>query len=232
MRYLITLGLVAIVLMTHAQIALHLRVGYGSYNMGDMKTLQHNILQGFPAEGKITSAFPAYFYYEGGATFTLNQGFLGLNLGYGSTGGRVMYSDYSGQIISDQLLHYYAATAALGLHFVVDQKESWFIRGDLKPGFMITDLKVAQLEQVGSQSENYNNKFSATSFSLQPTIAVIKRMGRFGVDLEAGYFVNVKPGKLWLDGKKDYYLTGQNNEALYANWTGLRIGLGMCYFLR
>lgn len=233
MRHLLTPLLIVAALTTNAQAILHFQTGYGTYNMDDMKALQKNIAAGFPAEAKITSAFPAFLYYEGGLNITVHREiFFGANFGYGSTGGRVMYSDYSGKIVSDQLLHYFSFTASMGLNFALDEKESWFIRGDLRPGFMLTDLKITETDQIGSQSNSDYIKFSSKGFSLQPTVTGIKRLGRLGVELEAGYFISIKPGKLTYEKQKDAYLVGSNNEPLHANWSGIRMALGVCYFFK
>ncbi|MBL0743883.1 hypothetical protein [Chryseolinea lacunae] len=231
MRYLIVF-FVFLGTAAQAQTILYFNTGVGSYNMGDMKALQRQLLVTFPVEAKITEAFPAFIYYEAGFNIKPHrEEFFGLNVGYGSTGGRVSYSDYSGKIKSDQLLRYYFVTASAGLSFTLDEKESWFIRGDFKPGIAFTTLKITADETIGTQSSTDQANFTATSFSVQPSVTAIKRFGRLGVQAEVGYYATIAPGKLMSKEHQDGYLIDDKNNPLHANWSGLRASLGCVVFL-
>src|SRR5258708_40338556 len=101
-------------LLATAQLQLTLNSGIGTYQMGDLKTLQDNVLKSMPVKAQVISSFPAYWFYELTATNVKGKFVMGGSISYGSSGGRLYYSDYSGSLWYDQLSSFYSVTTMLG----------------------------------------------------------------------------------------------------------------------
>src|SRR5688500_12260694 len=82
-----------------AQKSATLRMGYGTYTMNEMKSFQVDLQKQSEYPMRIIESFPAFVYYEGSLTFPLGNNFIcAPNFSYGSTGGRIHYGDYSGEL--------------------------------------------------------------------------------------------------------------------------------------
>jgi hypothetical protein len=204
--------------------------GYGYYSMSDLKSLQGEFKNEFPVDAKITSAFPAFWYFEGGAIQRFNEKyFAGALIGSGSTGGRVHYKDYSGEIGADQTLRYYSLAIPIGLILNPNSKFSVF-KFDLRPGATFTNLSLRFYSTIGNQSSNQIVELNSLNIVLQPGFSFLKRFGNFGVEIQASYNLTLVAGKLYVKDSQNYLLNAANKE-VKADWSGFRISSGFSFFL-
>lgn len=218
-----------IILLTLAsatgQVRLSFSMGYGNYNMEDMKDVQKILNQIGTIELKSLTSFPPYYQFDGGINYDTKKGFItGLLVGYGSTGSHSNYSDYSGSITADQLIHYKSITLACGLTSKSDGP--WQYSFDLKPAIYLNKLKIVLIQKIGTEQSEDNVNFKSYNITLQPTASMRRSFGSFGVLAFVGYNINVKGGKLALEDDKNAYLVNNSNDPAIANWSGFRVGIG------
>jgi hypothetical protein len=214
-----------------AQPSVSFKMGGGTYLMTELKGLQDEVLESFPVPMKKISSYPPYVTYEVGvATQTPGSFFWGIIYGYGSTGARMSYSDYSGSILYDQRAKYFSVTSSLGIVKKFSGK-TFQLGFDLRPTVIFTHFDMSFVYAIGAEVGKDEAKFRSTNLAVQPTVTFTRRFGRFGAEALAGVNVNILRGKLHLPGEKELYLTRESGSPLRADWTGLRVGLGMSYHL-
>jgi hypothetical protein len=102
------------------------------------------------------------------------------------------------------------------------------------PGVMISGMSY-DYEQVidGGESENISNIFSSYNFTIQPGISVMPKLGRIGIEAQAGYHVTVVGGKLAYGDEANIppdqnnvdYLIAENKSRVTSNWSAYRLSL-------
>jgi len=221
----------AMPLSLRAQLTVSGAAGIGTFKMDDLHSLQNQILSQFPVEGKITSSFPSYLFYQGSVKWIFARNYVvGLSYEYGSTGGRVYYRDYSGTLYSDQRLHYYQVNVDFGL--MKDFPRSFFLELDLKPGINLSRLEIADYQNIGGLDFAQSINVKSINIVLQPTLSVIKRWRNIGFQLMGGYHFTINAGKLHPKGNRDVYLVDTKNEKVNANWSGVRLGVGIIGYVK
>ena len=209
------------------QSQLSFQVGYGTFALADIKSLQESQLLTYPVKAEITSSFPSYWIYGlSGKKFLRNNFMIGVSGVMGSTGSRIYYEDYSGSVGSDQLLRF----TALGLHLgIFDRLKSQKVHFtvDLNPGVVFTSMKLRSFQALqGYAPSEVVTDVRSLNVALQPTFALTRRFGPLGLNVFAGYHVMIVQGKLKLKENKDAFL------AVKADWSGLRVGVGAVLFLK
>jgi len=232
-RYTILFFLCMVPAFVNAQLRVTVSAGYGMYNMNDLVELQEYRAKTFPVKGETTSLYPAYFNFEGSLVYESKRPFFaGAIIGYGSSGARTCYSDYSGSMSLDQVAWYYSMSASLGFYQKL-KKEKLTLYFDLRPGFINTYLDLISKQKIGNQAEvRDKSQFTSSNIAVQPTLSVLKRVGKFGLNVHIGMNINVFCDKLEAEDHDVTYLEDHFGNATTADWTGLRVGAGVSYYLR
>jgi len=216
---------------SYAQVEVSAGAGVGWFSMSELGKFQKTIQSSYPVDAKITEEFPAYVIYDAAIFWKLHSnGFLGLYYQYGSTGGRVHYEDFSGEVYSDQLLHYNTLALSVGQGFSFENNLQF--RVDLHPGVTFTSLEIIEGGRIGNESRRDSYKFHSINATLQPTVELHKTWGQFGIKVYAGFHIAAYSGKLKFEENKNSYLTGGGNDPIVANWNGFRLGLTGTYRIR
>lgn len=131
-----------------AQFTVGYSAGYGTFNMNDMQSLMDSRLVfarlatgGVPVQ--ITSNFP------GRATHTIDLGYrikkheVGLKGTYLTSGGRISYSDYSGEYIDELTANGYRVAAMYRYYVPLYTKKQMSLQfyGEVSPGITFSSLK-------------------------------------------------------------------------------------------
>jgi len=214
----------------YAQVHISAGTGIGWFSMKEFHDFQEHLRSSFPVAARITEQFPAYVIYDASIAWQLRRtGFLGVYYQYGSTGGRIHYKDYSGEIYSDQLFHY--NTIALNAGEALEFGKNYSLRVDLHPGATFTSLELLSVTKIGDQRYQESYKFHSINATMQPTFELTKTWGNFGLKLSAGYHIAVYAGKVKLKGNKNAILLGSSTDPIAASWDGLRLGLSGIYII-
>ena len=106
--HIILLCLVSVHIAYSADLEFRMHLGRGDFAMSDMHKLQKGVLRelsDLSVQAKITSDFPDFYYTRIDAINRFSPGYAGgLTWMHMETGGRIHYEDYSGEILSEQLV--------------------------------------------------------------------------------------------------------------------------------
>lgn len=213
-----------------AQLKISGSVGYGTYYMGDIRDWQKQVKANLPVDAQALSTFPGYLNFEGGISYdSKSKFFIGGIFGYGSTGSRLAYSDYSGSFTFDQLVKYYSLNVSIGSKKELLDKK-YLLSLDFRPGIILTNLVYETNTKLGTEKVNQKQKFKSINWNVQPTVCLTRRFGSFALHAFAGYNASVKRGKLKSKENKNFYLLNSDGSDAHAQWGGIRVGLGFTYF--
>ncbi|MGC4023180.1 MAG: hypothetical protein QM734_15175 [Cyclobacteriaceae bacterium] len=156
---------------------------------------------------------------------------MGGSFSYGSTGGRIYYSDYSGSLWFDQLLSNYSFACIVGKSVDLG-KGKFSLQGDIRPGITITNLKLTGNEILGSKADNFSNSFRGVNLTAQPTLSLVGKFGKVSLNAFVGYNFALQLGDLTSTDNSGGTLVNNHDQKIYADWSGLRAGGGLSFQLR
>ncbi len=208
--------------------------GYGQYQMGALKEFQQDIQAFYVSEGlplQTVHDFPGHWDAEIRASIPIlnfNNGKLniGASLGYGSTGGRIHYADFSGEIGVDQVLEYRSLGLIFERSFTHTSQSTFYISA--KQTLRFTNLDFTEFLALGDTGDSESLSFKSTSFGLQPQLGYAVFIGNTFVRVNAGYQIEI-PSGLTFSANRNAKLIDSSGDTIGANWSGLRLGfmLGM-----
>ena len=212
-----------------AQMRISLNTGYGMYAMKEMKSFQAELMSQATYPMHITESFPGYAFHEGSLTIPVgDELFFAAKLGYSSTGGRIHYSDYSGEYRFDQLLNCMSAGTSVGFS-INNPTRKYVFNFSLTPSVALTRLDLRFLARIGDAEALEKFKFGSTNLTLQPDISITRKIGRLGLQAMLGYNFGIVKGKMYLTSNSEAFLINSSGNDIPANWDGARISMGVSY---
>ncbi|HEX5171500.1 MAG TPA: hypothetical protein VFW11_20120 [Cyclobacteriaceae bacterium] len=200
----------------------------GNYQMENLKKLQREFeatLLSNDIPVSVVSSFPISLQGEFGIDGTLRDGLLlGGFANYAVTEGRVSYSDYSGSVAIVQDLK----RVLVGARILYDIGDNFNLYG--KVGLNWTRLVIQTETALVGLGTSKEQAADVQSFgvAIEPGIQWSKKFNRIKFEANAGYEGNIS-GKLKND--DGAYLIDNNGGPITANWSGFRIGIGLCFSL-
>jgi hypothetical protein len=218
-----------VALSGHAQIRISYSVGYGTYKMDDMHKLLDASLSSIqiqlPPGVGITDKFPGYITHSLDATYYLKRHELGVKGTYMTTGGKVAYSDYSGKYYEKLTLNGFRVGALYRFYFLKTHIGTlpFSLYGEVSPAITFTSLKYKALLSLPKYEISESNEEDPIStkemgYSVQPLIG-----GQ--LFLTHNIFFSLSAGYDFEFGSK----LSTTNNMLRADWTGLRVNIGVGY---
>lgn len=208
---------------------IRIKLGYGSYDMGDIEYLQKILKdiymqQQIPAT--IVDQFPSYWNFQLQYSRKINDSFNTMFfLGYSSTGGRLHYSDYSGEVKSDQIVaaNFYGA----GIEYYFNPLESFRYFGAVQICLLYSSLELSYFFKVYDTTDNLTTSFRSFGIGVEPLVGIEYGLSPLLFRFEIG---------LLLSGQGTFYFNEQNDvplkinqKEISPNWTGYRAGLSVGY---
>lgn len=214
---------VIVPLIGKSQTILRFRAGIASYAMSDLKTIQQNELVNYQVPYKTLSSFPNYYYYGLGVDNIGSNFMTGLQLNFGSTGGRVYYSDYSGVVGSDQRLFYSELSGAFG-YFLGNANSKFRIGFSVNMGVLSGSTTINNYLDIAGYPNNYNVSYTYRNFNffIQPNLNLQYSLGPLVLGTSAGYNLNAIKSRLGEGGQIPYR----------ADFSGLRTNVSLGIALR
>ena len=201
-------------------------IGYATFGMGRLKEYQQEVRDQYPVRLKDVESFPPYLNYSLNVALSHPGFYYGLMGGHTSTAGRNSYADYSGSSTVDLLvrMNYFGAMIAKKL----TKKEHTNIYAGVQSLMYFNKMEVRNTlvlgDDVQSGSLNYQsfNLAAGAFFELQQKIHQFILKGTVGGELHI-------PGNFVHENYQTAELTLKNGDAVTANATGLRLGVGVAY---
>lgn len=226
-KVLILLLIVCALPSAKSQVGFGYRIGHGSYKMSAMSSLlvqiQRDLQQEFPVPMMVTDDFPNHYNHFAEVSYSKRNSDLGVNFTYLSTGGRVAYSDYSGELAYN--LH--AVGYRFGLHYRnfyfqtnPDQDKNLSLFIELSPGITQNDISSQGYYRTetgrNELAEKYMINSKSTGLSINTYNGIQWNIIRsFGINLGVGYQAELS-GKV-------------KDSDTKIDWSGVRVGLGLNY---
>ena len=212
-------------LSAFGQVTISVSTGVGTYAMRDMKRLQTNFIKSYQVDGGVNKAFPPYIYYEGTIGFSYSpQFFSEIYFAHGSTGGRVSYGDYSGEVAMTQRLNYTAVMGSFGVRWRVQHLQFDAL---VRLGRVYSRLTLSQVQSVDGSSWSHNGKYTSAGGVAEPNFKVTRIFDHVGVFVFAGFNETFNSGFFESVDTVDYITTPQGTFIVAPDWTGVRIGTGV-----
>ncbi|MGE5845909.1 MAG: hypothetical protein ACM34O_04235 [Ignavibacteria bacterium] len=202
------------------------------FNMGKMKDFQDQLMAPFkeinvPIEA--VESFPARPGWQIGFLYTPpgdSNVALGAFFDYASTGGRIHYQDYSGEVKVDQIVNAYSCGGILNIRY----KQWEFTRLDfvLSARVIFSSLKNKLFFQIGDQSDSQELDFKSTSIGIEPGANYSVFMNLFNINFGVSYLFNI-PADLVYSENDEAYLTDQAGNKISLDWGGVKFGISFGY---
>lgn len=214
-----------------AQGRVTLSAGYGIYTMSSLESFQRELALSVNTPVVLTegSLFPGYLNFELGFRQKQRNLLLGVLLGYGSTGARTGYSDFSGYYYIDQEVNYWSASGSLGYSIELSDGRL-LLEFDSRPGVLASTLEIIQRVGLGSSKFESSIGFRSLNFVFQPSISVTRKFSNFGLEALIGYQVSILKGNLSLIEDRNAFLLDKQGNKLSADWAGFRAQLAVSFF--
>jgi len=216
----------------------HVEVGYSKFSLSDLKSFQKeiykDILKGLGGELdipiKIVDNFPGYLSYrfEYYNPFFRKQG-IGLFLEYNSSGGRIHYSDYSGEISVKQLIQGFSSGISIKNQILPSFTGELYYSIYLDATYNILDIE--EKTRLGTSHQESNTQFASLSLGVEPSIYFKKDIleNKFFV-ISFGYRVTHDFG-LTLSNNDEAKLKDSSANQVRVQWDGWKISTGIGMYL-
>ncbi|MDD4109281.1 MAG: hypothetical protein PHH93_11235, partial [Prolixibacteraceae bacterium] len=197
-----------------SQIIIEANYGYGLYSLKDLKDMNSEVLKNLPVEGKITDDFPDQPYYGIGIYYQTSELIaIGITGFYNTTGSRISYKDFSGELKIDNILTSYSPGISIRFK-LLDKRLKLFEENKISYSFS----KLKMHEEVLNSAEEMTFKSSGLQF--EPRFRLSYNISALELGLNAGYLIDF-PGKNRLVGDKDAILQYTNSgDEIKTNWSG------------
>ncbi len=213
-----------------SQLSLFAKVEYNHFQMMDLKEYQNELLAGIVGGGipaKITENYPPYIGYQIGFKIPAEENiYVGGFGGYTSTGSRIHYQDYSGELINDQIASAYTFAGILGTKQLLFENLSLDLSLSLE--LIISSWDNKSTLTLGDSTQQVNLEFGSLSFSIEPTVTPTYSFKNMNIGLSASYLLCI-PTSLEYSSISDAYLIHRNKNRVLIDWSGYRIGLIIGY---
>jgi hypothetical protein len=210
--------------------SLEVNPGVGTFAMPALKELVRAQNQDNIVPTRVVQNYPAFLVFDLKALYRKENYWVGFDCKFMSSGARVSYRDYSGELRLDHVARAYAAGVCFKKPVWTKEKISLLLTGDLV--FVRSLVAITSYVAVYDHSESETLGITSIGIGAQPGVDLRYRLGRFSVGINAGFFANRNAG-LHLQGNKYAVLTRTGKEEpLRTNWSGFRGGLHLALAIR
>jgi hypothetical protein len=195
--------------------------------MTGLKDFQKDLKGQYLVDVQILESFPSFFYYSLNVDYNItDQIYLGVSGNYGSTVGRIHYSDYSGEVLADQLVRYFSI--GLPFAYLLNPDSKIICQIGAAGMFYFGRVNLRFKNRIGNQIESDEFPLKSTNLSVIPSFAVTRRSKHIGVSLQTSYNLDLFKGKLFFDDGN--HLVSSSEAEVNTNFTGYRLSLILQYY--
>ncbi len=166
-------------------ISIRLNSGINYFNMKDLKEFQGMMNDNW-LRTKTVKNFPSYFNYQLQAVYLFSRYTGGgIFTDYTSTGGRLDYKDYSGELRNDQIVSRLSIGALF--EYKVFELNKFSIDMIGKVSYQSSKLKLESLLQIQGDKQTITREFTSHGIGIEPCVAAEYAYSLFLIRLEASY---------------------------------------------
>jgi len=203
------------------KLKLEIGSGWGIYSMKELKEFNESILENIPVEAAITDNFPSRLYYDASINYLANQKFsMGFTYSYTTTGSRISYNDYSGELKYDDIVSGHSP----GVHITILLRNK-LLRFSQETNFSycFTKLKI-QESILGTMNQL---TFKSGSLHLEPRMIVSYRFSQLEIAAKIGYLIDFGSKYRYKDDTDVILRNLMTDETIQNNWSGIRVALSI-----
>lgn len=211
-------------------VAVTISGGMASMRMDDMKYLLGTIMDAYPVEAKMLSAFPPYTSISVGALYQRYPHVrLGAGYGFTTSGAKADYTDYSGYLRTTVV----AKSHRLGVYGAYlpisgERLELSLIgRIDLN----LTLVAVSTTLSAAHYFYGLTDKYRSVSPQGSVWADLLYKFGKVNLGVEGGYLVDLAGGLKATKGGNALTDPNDYTRTLSSDWTGWRAGIKVIYWL-
>lgn len=230
-KYILITSFIFFAIAAKAQFTVSYSAGYGDYKMEYLKEMAEKAFAQMQEQVpgvdlKLLSNYPGYITHGIALTYMRKNHEMGFTGTYLTTGAKMAYADYSGEIMQKSAINGYRVGVVYRFFQPVADLSSLgklSVFGEVSPGIMFSNYEESGYLIVNNTSlSNTSYKFSNTLFSIVPAV---------------GLRLNVTPGLAFnLSGGYDFSFYGDQWETVNSmiinkemDWSGIRINAGVSY---
>jgi hypothetical protein len=225
MKFIISLTLFCVAgIDSFGQIYISTYYGVGNYKMSKLKEFNQQFLYTNPNLGlKIVNDFPVRPYYGIEFSDRVKKVELGGEIFYNTTGSKINYTDYSGDLSMIQRVGSTSFGGFMRCYLLKSNNFFWKFRLGLSAS--VSDLELTQSIRIfkESQTESYEFKSSEFRGNTGTEFSYVLRRVCFSAffTLEQTLFAS---GFKWTENQEAKFLNNRGEE-LKPNWSGYLVGL-------
>lgn len=201
-------------------------IGIGQCRMQDLRKIQDQRLGSLGLPAKITDDFPLTLHYSGEFNIQLKKISLGFEYYFLTSGSRISYSDYSGEINLDitAIAHGFGPSVMFSFY----RTDRLWIGPRIQLPFMFSRFTETNYIRILDQSETTSDRIYSWSIGFFPSMEAKYSRSRLSYALKIGYLFDSK-GRLVEENNWTVYLT--NQDYLTSNWSGFQFDFRLGYTL-
>lgn len=205
---------------------IYFEVDYNTFDHKKLKDFQRNLSDDFqPVRIKTVDDFSSNLGFTIG--YELTNINAALYFSYTTTGGKLSYGDYSGEIRILQPLIGYSYGVVYSV-FLAKNKFKNRLRISFKTINTFSTFEINSYYRLEDSVVKDDFKFSSFDFGLGSFLQYEQPVSIFKLRLKLGYD-QVFGGKLKFSENNEAYLQDARGSTVRTNWSGLRTGLGISY---
>ena len=201
------------------------RAGYGGYGMNDLKEWHRDIENGsLPIAS--TSTFPAYLNLQ--IQFVNHSPDKQIGLGFVwdhvSTGGRLAYSDYSGELQADQFLNAESIGALYERNLLITERLS--VVPSVQLLFTFTSLQYEEYLHTSAEVSSTTVLFQSFGAGVSPEVTFRYKIGSWMFSVGGGYHISASQPLAHVGySRVPLSFIDYSPIDIKPQWSGLRAGI-------
>jgi hypothetical protein len=201
---------------TYSQITFSFSIGTSKHSMTELKDFNNYIIDNLPVNAKIVDNFPFTPFYECNLLYNFNKIFIGVSYSYHSTGSRISYIDYSGEIKIDQIISSNTIGPIVKYNFYKTGNFRYLSFISIK--YQSTSYKISDYSRIYEFEESGGEKFSSQSAISNLGVEVLYLYKNYGITAFIGFTLDFT-GNFKFDGRDEFN----------PDWSGISLGLRFSY---
>lgn len=234
-KYIILIILAFAAISSKAQFSIGYSVGYGAYEMNDMKDIFDASLSSLKAtypqvDFRMVDDFPGYVNHTIDAGYRFKRHEVGLKTSFLTTGGKISYSDYTGEYLDKLKLNGYRIALSYRYYLPIceiGKSGSLSLYGELSEGITFTNTDYKGHIKIFDETMEFSGSAldkNTISYTVMPQIgAKLNITPNIGFLVGIGYDFHFE-GNVYK--QSNFY---GHNIKKRVDWSGIRLNAGVAY---